>query len=74
MIIYIEWRLDVKRSSNTVSYMSEPSVIVSMQTQEPQQKVGLLAPAKQIQFEMGQDSLSVMVDSLRTIRDTLKKL
>lgn len=54
--------------------MSEPTVMVSMQTQEPQQKVGLLAPSKQVQFEMGQDSLNVMIDGLRRIRDQLKKL
>ena len=66
--------MDVKRSSNTVSYMSEPTVMVSMQIQEPQQKVGILAPSKQVQFEMGQDSLNVMIDGLKRIRDQLKKL
>ena len=69
-----EWRLDVKRSSNTVTHMAEPSCLVSMQIQEPQQKVGIMAPTKQVQFEMGQDSLNVMIDGLRRIRDQLKKL
>eukprot|EP00484_Ammonia_sp_Unknown_P016508 CAMPEP_0197036074 /NCGR_PEP_ID=MMETSP1384-20130603/13689_1 /TAXON_ID=29189 /ORGANISM="Ammonia sp." /LENGTH=195 /DNA_ID=CAMNT_0042466207 /DNA_START=31 /DNA_END=618 /DNA_ORIENTATION=+ len=73
-LIDFEWRLDVKRSSNTVSYMAEPTVMVSMQIQEPQQKVGVLAPSKQVQFEMGGDSLNVMIDGLRRIRDQLKKL
>ena len=54
--------------------MAEPTVMVSMQIQEPQQKVGLLASSKQVQFEMGQDSLNVMIDGLRRIRDQLKKL
>eukprot|EP01083_Nonionella_stella_P300310 1024595_1 len=73
-LIDFEWRLDVKRSSNTVSYMTEPTCLVSMQIQEPQQKVGLLAPSKQVQFEMDQDSLNVMIDGLRRIRDQLKKI
>ena len=74
LIALTEWRLDVKRSSNTVSHMAEPTVMVSMQVQEPQQKVGILAPSKLVQVEMGQDSLNVMIDGLRRIRDQLKKL
>ena len=73
-LIDFEWRLDVKRSSNTVSYMAEPTTLVSMQIQEPQQKVGIMAPTKQVQFEMDKDSLNVMIDGLRRIRDQLKKL
>lgn len=64
----------MKRSSNIVTHMAEPSCLVSMQIQEPQQKVGIMAPTKQVQFEMGQDSLNVMIDGLRRIRDQLKKL
>ena len=54
--------------------MSEPTVLVSMQCQEPQQKCGILAPTKQVQFELSKDSLNVMVDGLQRIKDQLKKL
>ena len=70
----LEWRLDIKQSSNNISVMSEPSVLVSMQCQEPQNQMGILAPTKQVQFELSKDSLNVMVDGLQRIRDQLKKL
>lgn len=72
--LFIEWRLDIKKSSNAVSIMSEPAVLVSMEVQPPQTEVGILESHNQIQFELRQNSLKVMIDGLQRIRDQLKKL
>ncbi|ETO09628.1 hypothetical protein RFI_27750 [Reticulomyxa filosa] len=72
-LVDFEWRLDIKQSSNNVSYMSVPAVLVSMQVQEPEQRIGILAPTSQIQFELSKESLEVMLNGLNRIKDELKK-
>ncbi len=64
----------MKKSSNNISHMSVPSVMVSMQVQMPQERLGILAPTKQVQFEMSKESLGVMLEGLKRIREQLKKL
>ena len=54
--------------------MHVPTVMVSMLCQEPQNKLGIIAPTKNIQFELNEQSLGVMLDGLTRIRDQLKKL
>ena len=54
--------------------MTEPTVLVSMQVQNTQTKMGIMSSTKEIQFELGKDSLGIMLDGLRKIREQLKKI
>ena len=54
--------------------MNEPTILVSMETQNPASKVGIMPSTQEIQFELGKDSLGIMLEGLRKIREQLKKL
>ncbi len=66
-----DWRVDVKTSSNLLSRMSVPTVLVGMKVQDTPTHVGVVPDVKDVQFELSKEALQTMLDGLNKIRDQL---
>jgi hypothetical protein len=73
-LIDFDWRVDVKTSSNIMSRMAVPTVIVDMALQRAPERQGVLAGVQHVQFELSKQSLATMLDGLTKIRDQLGNL
>eukprot|EP01117_Protostelium_nocturnum_P013947 TRINITY_DN5259_c0_g1_i1.p1 TRINITY_DN5259_c0_g1~~TRINITY_DN5259_c0_g1_i1.p1 ORF type:complete len:200 (-),score=61.44 TRINITY_DN5259_c0_g1_i1:36-635(-) len=69
-----DWRIDVKRASESVSVMSVPTVLVQLQTQTPSDQLFGEPVDKAIAFELNKQLLETMVDGLSKIRSQLSAL
>jgi len=70
-LIDFDWRVDTKTSSNHLSRMAVPTVLVEMKLQENPTKVGIMPGVKNVQFELSKEALATMLDGLTKIRDQL---
>ena len=69
--VITDWRVDIKTSSNLLSRMSVPTVLVGMKVQDVPTRVDLVPDVKDVQFELSKESLQTMLDGLNKIRDQL---
>ena len=69
--LHADWRVDVKTSSNLLSRMSVPTVLVGMKVQDVPTRVDLVPDVKDVQFELSKEALQTMLDGLNKIRDQL---
>lgn len=73
-LVDFDWRVDQKRSSNFLSRMTVPSVIVEMKVQKQPTQKGVMPGVEDIQFELSKEALGTMLDGLGKIRDQLGSL
>ena len=73
-LIDVDWRVDLKTSSEEVSNMSVPTVIVKLKVQPEATRAGELAPIRTVQFVLTKEALGTMLDGLRKIREQLDKI
>lgn len=66
-----DWRVDMKTSSNHLSRMSVPTVLVEMELQETPQRVHEMPGVRKVNFELSKETLTTMLDGLSKIRDQL---
>eukprot|EP00457_Paulinella_chromatophora_P017853 gb/GEZN01019008.1/.p1 GENE.gb/GEZN01019008.1/~~gb/GEZN01019008.1/.p1 ORF type:complete len:193 (+),score=30.99 gb/GEZN01019008.1/:28-606(+) len=70
-LLDFDWRVDVKSSSNFLSKMQVPTVLVEMQLQAQPSRLQELPADQAVQFELSKESLATMLDGLAKIRDQL---
>jgi len=70
-LVDFDWRVDVKTSSNYLSRMQVPTVLVEMKLQDMPSKQGIMPPVRNVQFELSKETLATMLDGLGKIRDQL---
>jgi len=70
----VDWRVDVKSSSNAMQRMAEPTVIVNMQVEGEVTSVKTMAPTKNVTFELDEPSLNTMLEGLGKIREQLSNV
>ena len=75
----IDWRVDVRSASDTVSRMSVPTVLVQMRVQNSYN--GAVPPAegqavaqRLVTFELNKETLATMLDGLVFVRDQLASI
>ena len=75
----IDWRVDVRSASDTVSRMSVPTVLVQMRVQNSYN--GEIPPAegqavaqRLVTFELNKETLATMLDGLVFVRDQLASI
>ena len=68
------WRIDVKTSSNLLTHMTVPTIIIGMKIQEKPTHIDYIPNTKDIQFELGKDGLQTTIDGLLKIRDQLSSI
>jgi len=67
----IDWRIDIKSSSNEMSRMSVPTVIVNLEVEQNPTKIGEAPKMRNIDFELSSEALAVMLEGLGQIKKQL---
>jgi hypothetical protein len=70
-LLDVDWRVDVKTSSNLLAHMSAPTVFVNMTVQQQTQHREEMPAQKSVLFELDQQQLDTMLDGLKKIQDQL---
>lgn len=70
-LVDFDWRVDMKTSSNHLSRMAVPTVLVEMKLQETPARVGVMPGVRDVKFELTREALGTMLDGLEKIRDQL---
>lgn len=70
-LVDLNWRLDIKSASHTISRMTAPTVLVQMQVQQPAAQVGQLNSMQYVTFELNKETLATLLSGFGKIRDQL---
>ena len=70
----VDWRIDVKTASDSLTRMAVPTCLVDLQVQGVPSRRGELAGMQHGAFEMNRESLGAMLDGLSKIRDQLSQV
>ena len=67
----VDWRVDVKTSSDRVARMSVPSLLVDLKVADQPSSTATVPHARHVEFELSKEALKTMLDGLGRIRDQL---
>ena len=70
----VDWRIDVKTASDSLTRMAVPTCLVELEVQGVPARSGELAGVKHLAFEMNREALGAMLDGLGKIRDQLSQV
>merc|ERR1719461_2218770 len=56
-LVDFDWRLDMMSSSDRLTRMSVPSVLINMQVEQRSKNIAEIPEVESVQFEMGKESL-----------------
>jgi hypothetical protein len=70
----VDWRIDVKTASDSLTRMAVPTCLVELQVQGCPERRGELPAVRHLAFEMNREALGAMLDGLGKIRDQLSQV
>ncbi|XP_075401987.1 COMM domain-containing protein 9 [Tenrec ecaudatus] len=70
-LVDLDWRVDIKTSSDSISRMAEPTCLLQMKIQADPSLCGDKPPVSAVTMELSKDMLDTMLDGLGRIRDQL---
>jgi len=70
----IDWRIDIKSASESISRMSVPTVIFGLKVEDPPRKVTDKAGVKTLNLEMNMETLQTMIDGLKFVEGQLSSI
>ncbi|CAG5133340.1 unnamed protein product [Candidula unifasciata] len=70
-LLDLDWRVDVKTSSDSIARMSVPTCILNLQIQKSAAHVSKSAETENVNVELSKETLDAMLDGLGKIRDQL---
>ncbi|KAM4722264.1 COMM domain-containing protein 9 [Rhinophrynus dorsalis] len=70
-LVDLDWRVDIKTSSDSVSRMAVPTCLLQMKIQEDSELCGTEPPTSTLTMELSKETLDTMLDGLGRIRDQL---
>ncbi|XP_053576495.1 COMM domain-containing protein 9 [Bombina bombina] len=70
-LVDLNWRVDVKTSSDSINRMAVPTVLLQMKIQEDPELCGLELSTSTLSMELSKETLDTMLDGLGRIRDQL---
>ncbi|XP_075423670.1 COMM domain-containing protein 9 [Ascaphus truei] len=70
-LVDLDWRVDIKTSSDSVSRMAVPTCLLQMKIQEDAELCGLELSTSTLTMELSKETLDTMLDGLGRIRDQL---
>ncbi|KAB1272287.1 COMM domain-containing protein 9 [Camelus dromedarius] len=70
-LVDLDWRVDIKTSSDSVSRMAVPTCLLQMKIQEDPSLCGDKPPVSTVTMELSKETLDTMLDGLGRIRDQL---
>lgn len=73
-LVDFDWRVDMKKSSNFLSHMTVPTVLLDFKVQKPIRQKGQMPGVAHHQMELSKEALNTMLDGLTKIRDQLNQV
>lgn len=73
-MVDMDWRVDVKSSSQQMSRMSVPTVILDLKVEGQPVMRGDMPRVKSVNFELSKESLGTLLDGMNKIKDQLGAL
>ncbi|KAM5138463.1 COMM domain-containing protein 9 [Mantella aurantiaca] len=70
-LVDLDWRVDIKTSSDSVTRMAVPTCLLQMKIQEDPDLCGLDPATSTLTMELSKETLDTMLDGLGRIRDQL---
>jgi hypothetical protein len=70
-LVDFDWRVDVKSSSNHISHMAVPTVLVDMKLQPQPTSTQLISPLESVNFELTPAALTTLLNGLEKIQSQL---
>ncbi|XP_069594763.1 COMM domain-containing protein 9 isoform X1 [Ranitomeya imitator] len=70
-LVDMDWRVDIKTSSDSVTRMAVPTCLLKMKIQEDPGLCGLEPATSSLTMELSKETLDTMLDGLGRIRDQL---
>lgn len=74
LYLCVDWRVDLLTSSNHLSMMSVPTVLVDMKLQPPASSTQLIAPIESFNFELSPAALTTLLNGLEKIQTQLSAM
>ncbi|KYQ90175.1 hypothetical protein DLAC_08768 [Tieghemostelium lacteum] len=69
-MIDLDWRMDIKTSSDLISRMAVPTVIFKLNIEDKSQPSG----SKTVIFEMNKETINTMLDGLEFVQGQLNSI
>jgi hypothetical protein len=73
-LLDVDWRIDIKTASESMSRMAVPTVLVGLKTEGVAKSVDQAPQEQNIVFELGMADLETMLDGLRFVQVQLQSL
>lgn len=73
-LLCTDWRVDLISSSNHLSHLSSPTVLVDMNLQPPATSTQLIAPLESVNFELTPGALTTLLNGLEKIQSQLSTM
>uniref|UniRef100_UPI000E20C8A0 COMM domain-containing protein 9 n=1 Tax=Homo sapiens TaxID=9606 RepID=UPI000E20C8A0 len=70
-LVDLDWRVDIKTSSDSISRMAVPTCLLQMKIQEDPSLCGDKPSISAVTVELSKETLDTMLDGLGRIRDQL---
>jgi len=73
-MVSLDYRIDIKSGSETMSRMSVPTVLVNIKVANPPSKSGEEQQPQSVLFELDKNTISTMLDSLKFVQGQLNSI
>ena len=73
-LLDMDWRVDMKTASDSVSRMSVPTVVLGLTVEEQPDRTDVMPKANTINFELSREELQTMLAGMKKIADQLGAL
>lgn len=73
-LLDMDWRVDMKTASDSVSRMSVPTVVLGLTVEEQPEQTDVMPKANTINFELSREELQTMLAGMKKIADQLGAL
>mmetsp|Transcript_59067 Transcript_59067/g.121041 ORF Transcript_59067/g.121041 Transcript_59067/m.121041 type:complete len:202 (+) Transcript_59067:207-812(+) len=70
-LLDMDWRVDIKTSSDSLARMAVPTCLLELQVQEAASRVGEMGGVETLSLELNKEALATMLEGLNKIRSQL---
>lgn len=73
-LLHHDWTVHRQAASSTVQQMNVPVILVRLKVEGKPQRLGVIPPVREVDFELSSEALETMLDGMNKIKDQLVRL
>ncbi len=73
-LLHHDWTVHRQTASSTVQQMNVPVILVRLRVEGKTQKLGVIPPVREVDFELSSEALETMLDGMNKIKDQLQRM